>query len=81
MRDKQVEGKVANELCPQGSSYFLRLERWVDFRWRRQCSNSVKKVRPSMAYLGTVSGLVYMTQRIQVEDQWESKVRRGWGPS
>lgn len=34
---------MANELCPQGSSYFLRLERWVDFRWRRQCSNSVKK--------------------------------------
>lgn len=27
-----------------------------------------------------VIGPVYMTQRMQVEDQWEIKLRRQWGP-
>lgn len=28
---------------------------------------------------GAVSGPVYMTQRMQVEDQWEIKLRKRWG--
>lgn len=30
--------------------------------------------------VGAVSGPVYVTQKMQVEDQWEIKLRSGWGP-
>lgn len=57
----------------------------MGFRWGGQkvCSQAGRVLEGGMkthGVFGPVNGPVDVTQGMQVEDQWEIKLRRGWGP-
>lgn len=75
---------MANELYSQGSSFFSSWD-WKDgldlVGEDTGVGTVLEKGMTIHGMLEAVSGLVYVTQKIQVEDQWEIKLRRMWGPS
>lgn len=79
-RGKQAkEYTVMGELCAYRCGFVFGWEEGFA-GGARECCNPTLKTKRRQWSMEVSNSPVYMTQRMQVEDEWELRLRSGWGP-